>query len=157
MLPQAPLGGGLPLQVKIQQDWHFATIGCLVSDGNTTYALTARHACGAPNTPVFAQLRGGLVPIGVSSEKQVTRKLFSEVYPGLPLRQTWLGLDVGLVQLEDIRDWTPNIYGMPKIKPIFDIYEQNLSLRKLIDRPVFAMGAASGLLSGQDQSHVLSV
>jgi hypothetical protein len=148
-LPQATLGGGLPLQVEIQRDWHFATIGCLVSDGNTTYALTARHACGAPGTTVFARLRDGLVPIGVSSEKQVTRKLFSEVYPSLPLRQTWLGLDVGLVQIEDVRNWTPNVYGMPDIKPIFDVYEQSLSLRELIDRPVVAMGAASGLLQGK--------
>src|SRR5262249_6152008 len=36
-----------------------------------------------------------------------------------------------------------------QIKPLFDIYEQNLSLRKLIDQPVIAMGAASGLLQGR--------
>ena len=91
-------------------------------------------------------LRGGLSRIGVSSGKQVTRKLISDVYPALPLRQTWLGLDVGLVRVDDAGDWTPNIYGLPPIKPLFDLYEQNMSLRKLIDQPVVAMGAASGLL-----------
>jgi hypothetical protein len=147
--PQATFGGGLPLHVEVQHEEHFATIGCLVSDGHTTYALTARHACGEPGTEISARLRSGLRPIGVSSEKQITRRLFSEVYPGLPLRQTWLGLDIGLVRVDNLVDWTPNIYGLPKIKPLFDLYEQNLSLRKLVDRPVIAMGAASGLLQGR--------
>lgn len=147
--PKATFGGGLPLYVDVQHETHLATIGCLVSDGHTTYALTARHACGEPGTKVSAMLREGLSPIGVSSNKQITRKLFSEVYPALPLRQTWLGADVGLVRLDDVTDWTPNIYGLPPIKAIFDTYEQNLSLRKLIDKPVVAMGAASGLLQGK--------
>ena len=146
--PQATFGGGLALQVEVQHEERFATVGCLMSDGHTTFALTARHACGEPGTPVSARLRGGMTPIGVSSDKQITRKLFSDVYPALPLRQTWLGLDVGLVRLDDVRDWTPNVFGLPKIKPLFDVYEQNLSLRRLIDRPVVAMGAASGLLQG---------
>ena len=147
--PQATFGGGLPLYVDVQHETHLATIGCLLSDGHTTYALTARHACGEPGTEVSAMLRGGLSRIGVSSDKQITRKLFSEVYPALPLRQTWLGLDVGLVRVDNVEDWTPNVYGLPSIKPIFDIYEQNLPLRRLIDQPVVAMAAASGLLQGK--------
>lgn len=148
MRPQATFGGGLPLYVEVQHETYMATVGCLLSDGHTTYALTARHACGEPGTEVSAMLRGGLTPIGISSDKQITRKLFSEVYPALPLRQTWLGLDVGLVRVDDASQWTPNVYCLPPIKPLFDIYEQNLSLRRLIDRPVVAMGAASGLLQG---------
>ncbi|MEW6633691.1 MAG: S1/P1 Nuclease, partial [Pseudomonadota bacterium] len=114
-----------------------------------TYALTARHACGEPGTEVAARLRGGLARIGVSSPKQITRRLFSEVYPAFQMRQTWLGLDVGLVRVDDAGDWTPNVYGLPPIKPLFDVYEQNLSLRKLIDQPVVAVGGASGLLHGR--------
>lgn len=147
--PQATFGGGLPLYVDVQHETYRATIGCLVTDGHTTYALTARHACGEPGTEVSAMLRSGLSRIGASSDKQITRKLFSEVYPAFQLRQTWLSLDVGLVRLDDTRQWTPNIYGLPRIKPLFDIYEQNLSLRRLIDQPVVAMGAASGLLQGR--------
>jgi hypothetical protein len=147
--PQRTIGGGLRLKVNVQHEDHFATIGCLVSDGNTTYALTARHVCGEPGTEVSAQLRGEIVPIGVSSDKQITRRLFSDVYPALPLLQTWLGLDVGLVRLDNVNHWTPNVYGFPKIKPLFDLYEQNFSLRRLMDRPVLAMGAASGLLRGR--------
>jgi hypothetical protein len=147
--PKATFGGGLPVYVEVQHETHMATLSCLMSDGHTTYALTARHACGEPGTEVSAMLREGLSRIGVSSDKQITRKLFSEVYPALPLRQTWLGLDVGLVRVENSGDWTPNIYGMPPIKPLFDIYEQNLSLRKVVDHSVVAMGAASGLLQGR--------
>ena len=147
--PQTTFGAGLPIQVEIQQEKRFATIGCLMSDGHTTYALTARHACGEAGTPVSAHLRSGFAPIGVSSDLQITRKLFSDVYPALPMRQTWLGLDVGLVKLNDVSQWTPNVYCFPKMRPLFDIYEQNLSLRKLIDHPVLAMGAASGILKGK--------
>ncbi len=147
--PKATFGGGLPLYVEVQNETHLATIGCLMSDGHTTYALTARHACGEPGTEISAMLRGGLSRIGVSSDRQIARRLFSEVYPALPMRQTWLGLDVGLVRVDDVGDWTPNVYGLPPIKPLFDIYEQNLSLRKLMDQPVVAMGAASGLLQGR--------
>jgi hypothetical protein len=147
--PKATFGGGLPVYVDVQHETHMATLGCLVSDGHTTYALTAGHVCGEAGTEISAMLRGGTVPIGASSDNKITRKLFSDVYPAFPLRQTWLGLDVGLVRLDDVREWTPNVYGLPPIKPLFDIYEQNLSLRKLIDQPVVAMGAASGLLQGR--------
>lgn len=148
MRPQATFGGGLALHVEIQKEHRFATAGCLMSDGHETYALTARHVCGESGTPVSARMRGGLNPIGTSSKKQITREKFSDVYPAFSLRQTWLGLDVGLVRLDDVGQWTPNVYGLPKIKPIFDFYEQNIPLHGLIDRPVVAMGAASGLLKG---------
>lgn len=147
--PNATFGGGLPIYVDVQHETHMATVGCLTSDGHTTYALTARHACGEPGTAVDVMLRGGKASIGVSSDRQITRKVFSDVYPGLPLRQTFLGLDIGLVRIEDLRNWTPNIYGLPPIKPLFDVYEQNLSLRRLLDQPVVAMGAASGLMRGK--------
>ncbi|MGM9479567.1 S1/P1 Nuclease [Roseateles sp. NT4] len=148
MRPAGIFGAGLPVRVEIQQEPRFATVGCLVSDGHLTYALTARHACGEEGTPVQVGLRSHVEQVGVSSPLQITRKLFSEVYPALPLRQTWLNLDVGLVRLEDLRQWTPNVYQLPPIKPLFDIYEQNLSLRRLMDQPVVAVGAASGVLEG---------
>jgi hypothetical protein len=147
--PQATLGGGLPVRVEVQHEEHVATLGCLVTDGHTTYGLTARHACGEPGTPVAVQLRGGYATVGRSTKLQITRRQFSEVYPGLPIRQTWLALDVGLIRVDDVRDWTPNVYGLPRIKPLFDFYEQGLSLRKLMDKPVVAVGAASGLLQGR--------
>ncbi len=145
--PHNKLGGGLPITVNLQGQTHLATAGCLVSDGNLVYALTARHACGEPGTEIQSQLRDGPVEIGWSSEHQLTRLPFSTVYPDFSGRQSFLTLDVGLVTLDDINDWTSNIYGLPPIQPIADFYEQNLTL-KLIDRPVVATGAASGFLQG---------
>ncbi len=147
-LPNAGFGGGLRLNVDVQQERRFGTVGCLVSDGHLTYALTARHVCGEAGTAISASLRGRLAPIGESSAKQLTRQLFSEVYPALPMRQTWLGIDVGLVKLDDITNWTPNVYGLPPLRPMLDLFEQNLSLR-IIDQDVIAVGAASGLMAGK--------
>jgi len=146
--PTETFGGGLALHVKVQGDERFGTAGCLVTDGHLTYALTARHVCGEPGTPLSAELRQGQEPIGVSSKNQLTRQLFSEVYPAFPMRQTWLGIDAGLVKLDRLGDWTPNIYGLPPIRPMLDLYEQNLSL-KIVDNDVVAVGAASGLVRGK--------
>jgi len=146
--PNETFGGGLPVFVNVQQQSRLATVGCLVSDGHVVYALTARHVCGEPGTELSVLLRGGFARIGVSTGKQITRKVFSDVYPALRLRQTWLNLDVGLVRVDDLRAWTPNTYGLPPIKPLFDLYEQNLPLHRLMDQPVVAVGGSSGLLHG---------
>jgi hypothetical protein len=145
--PMSWLGGGLPILTRIQEQERRATAGCLVTDGHLTYVLTARHACGEPGTPVFSRLRGGEIEIGESSVKQLTRLPFSEVYTDFPGRKSYLTLDVGLVRLNDVNDWTSNVYGLPAVGHLADIYEQNLTL-KLIDQPVVAFGAASGLLNG---------
>lgn len=145
--PNSTFGPGLPLGVTIQEQDRFATIGALVSDGHATFALTARHACGDNGVEVSAVLRDGPHKIGQSVGRQLTRLPFSEVYPAFVARQTYLGLDVGLVHLDDINDWTSNVYGLPPLRPMVDIYEQNFSLR-LIGEPVVAVGAASGLLHG---------
>lgn len=146
--PTATFGGGLALHVNVQGDERFGTAGCLVTDGHLTYALTARHVCGEPGTTLSAELRQGEEPIGVSADNQLTRRLFSDVYPAFPMRQTWLGIDAGLVKLDRLGDWTPNIYGLPPIRPMLDLYEQNLSL-KIIDSDVVGVGAASGLVRGK--------
>jgi hypothetical protein len=147
-LPQHTFGGGLPINVSVQQQDHVATAGCLVSDGSLTYALTARHVCGDPGTELSATLRDGRHPIGKSSHKQVTRVPFNKVYPAFPARQSYLNLDVGLVELSDASDWTCNIYGLAPIKAVYDIYEQNLSF-DLLEKPAVAVGAASGTLCGR--------
>jgi hypothetical protein len=50
--------------------------------------------------------------------------------------------------VDDLGAWTPNTYGLPPIKPLFDVYEQNLSLHRLMDQTVVAVGAGSGLMHG---------
>jgi len=145
--PASFLGGGLPITVNVQGVERRATAGALVTDGHLTYALTARHVCGESGTRVSSVLRGGEVEIGVSSDKQLTRLPFSEVYPDFAGRRSYSSLDVGLIRLDDIDAWTSNIYGLPPIGSLADVHEHNLSLR-LIDRTVIGYGAASGLLRG---------
>jgi hypothetical protein len=142
------LGGGMPIEIAVQGAVHTATIGCLVSDGHLTYALTARHASGEANTIVSSQIRSGDVPIGTSSHKQLSRRLFSEVYPSLPGRRSYSAIDVGLVKIDDVTGWTSNVYGLPQVGPLADLNDTNLSLR-LIDQPLIASGAASGVIAGR--------
>lgn len=146
-LPAHQLGGGMPLTVDVQGVERQATAGCLVSDGHLFYALTARHACGEPGTPISSQLRGGKVTVGVSSAKQMTRMPFSAVYPDFPGRRSYVALDIGLVRVNSVDDWTSNTYGLPPLGPLADVHERNVSL-KLIDQPVIGRGGASGLLQG---------
>jgi hypothetical protein len=146
--PAFPLGGGCPLQVEVQGEQRFATAGCLVTDGHITYALTARHATGAAGTEVSGVLREDVVRVGVSSGSNLTRLAFSEVYPDYLGRRCYAAMDVGLVRLDRLGDWTSNTYGLPVPGPMADVHEGNLSLR-FIDQPVIGFGAASGLLHGR--------
>jgi hypothetical protein len=146
--PNSVFGGGMPLSVNIQQQEHFGSVGCLVTDGHLTYALTSRHVCGEAGTPVSSLLREGARVIGKASSKQLTRKLFSQVYPEFSGRKSYVNLDVGLVALDDINAWTKNVFRLPPVGHLADMYEQSLTLR-LIDQPVVAYGAASGLLRGK--------
>ncbi|WP_160299917.1 hypothetical protein [Belnapia sp. F-4-1] len=56
-----------------------ASVGCLVSDEHTVYALTNRHASGPPRQPIRSVVRGAEVEIVRSSERQMTRLPFTEV------------------------------------------------------------------------------
>ena len=154
VFPSSTIGGGFPVIVVVQGREHIASIGCLVRDGHTVYALTNRHVTGPEGEPVFAQLGGERVRIGVSSSKQLTRQLFSKMYPEWAGKETYLNLDIGLIRIDDINRWTANVYGIGELGPMADLGADNLSLR-LIDCPVRAYGCASGPMTGRDQSAVL--
>ena len=99
--PAGQLGGGFPLTVRTQEVVHQASVGCLVSDGHTLYALTNRHVSGRPGARIAAILRGAEREIGTSSDLQLTRRPFTDVYPELPGSHSHLTLDVGLVEVDD--------------------------------------------------------
>jgi hypothetical protein len=146
--PESLIGGGYPVIIDAQQQQKIASVGCLVTDGHTTYALTNRHVCGSTGETVSSILRGQPVPIGRASSKQLTRLPFSEVYPNFISRRTFLTLDIGLIEIDDINDWTSQVYGLGEIGELADLSEQNISLR-LIEADVVAHGAASGELLGK--------
>jgi hypothetical protein len=134
--------------VDVQGREHIASIGCLLTDGHTTYALTNRHVTGEPGEVVYTKVGGAQIRLGVSSNRQLTRKPFDEVYSGWPGKSIYLTLDVGLIQLDDITNWTAQIYGIGTMGKIADLGIDNLTLR-MIDCPVRAYGCASGLLYGE--------
>jgi hypothetical protein len=145
--PDTQAGGGFGLVVRSQEIERRATVGCLVTDGHTLYALTNRHVCGEPGQRISAQTRGGTVEVGTSSAKQLTRRRFTSVYPTFAGASTYLNLDAGLVEVDDANDWTASFYGLGHAEELADLNEANIGLR-LIDRPVVAHGAASGNLHG---------
>lgn len=146
--PTTSFGPGYPIRVEHQGGVHTASIGCLVSDGHTTYALTSRHVCGAPGTPLYSYMGSRRIKIGVASNKQLTRLPFEDCYPDFPSRRTFVNLDVGLCQLDDLRDWKSRVYGLPQFGATAELNEANIRLR-LINARVRAHGAASGLLEGR--------
>jgi hypothetical protein len=149
--PKSMIGGGFPVTSISQHHTMVGSVGCLFSDGHTTYALTNRHVTGAEGEPVFSTMRGENIQVGRASKKQLSRLPFSEVYPAFPGRRSYLNLDIGLIEVDDVNQWTSQVYGIGQIGELADLSEFNLSLR-LIGAKVIAHGAASGRLEGQIQA-----
>jgi hypothetical protein len=146
--PASVMGGGYPVICDVQGKEHLASVGCLVTDGHSTYALTNRHVAGAPGTRIDAIVGRNRTEIGTSASAQLTRKLFTELYPGWPGSNTYVDLDIGLIELDDVNQWTTQVYGVGEIGRLADLDSSNISL-KLIGFPVRAHGAASGDMQGE--------
>jgi hypothetical protein len=146
--PSNLVGGGYPILADVQGQEHVASVGCLVTDGHSTYALTNRHVAGAPGEILYSILNGNKMPIGKTSKLQLTRKLFQDVYAEWPGKDTYVNLDIGLIEVDDVNRWTTQIYGIGEIGDIADLSVTNITLR-LIGCPVIAYGAASRLMKGE--------
>ena len=146
------LGGGFPIFTDVQGSEHVASVGCLVTDGDLTYALTNRHVTGAePGRELFTMLGGQRLVIGTGAAASLGKRPFAAVYPGWPGARTIAGLDVGLVRLDDLACWTAQVYGIGEIGAPLDLNTDTISL-DLIGQPVRAYGAASGPLAGEIQA-----
>lgn len=147
--PLNNIGPGNPLIANVQGQKYLATIACLVSDGHKFYALTNRHVAGEEGEPVGAILAETEQRIGEASAKQLTRIPFSSLYPHLTLSDTFVNLDVGLVEIDDISRWTTNVKGIEgPVGPMADFSGPNLSL-SLVGCNVCGIGAASGTMQGE--------
>ena len=146
--PRTLIGGGYLLSSEVQRRTHLGSVGCLVTDGNSVFALTNRHVTGDPGRVINSVLEGQPVRIGVSDGKQLGKRPFSEVYPGWPGTHVESNLDVGLVRVDDMSVWTTQVMGIGPLGPLADLTIDSITL-DLIGRPVRAFGGASGLLLGQ--------
>jgi hypothetical protein len=146
--PANVIGGGYPVFSDVQGQEHTASIGCLVTDGHRTFALTNRHVAGEPGGSIKSIIGGNKTPIGKSAQLQLTREVFTELYPEWPGKNVYVDLDVGLIDINDINRWTTQVYGIGEIGELADFDSSNLSLR-VIGCPVRAFGAASHEMSGE--------
>ena len=148
--PSSVIGGGFPLEVRVQKRDHFATVGCLVTDGSKYYGLTNRHVAGEPGRIVYANLGGESVPVGVAAphELQLSKLAFDDVYPGWPGAHLLVNADIGLVDIDDVNRWRPDVFQVGPLGPIADFNVHSLTLA-VIGRAVRGFGAGSGQIHGQ--------
>jgi hypothetical protein len=149
--PTDLIGGGFPVLTDVQGSQRVGSIGCLVTDGDLTYALTSRHVTGEAGRPVFSILRGERRQIGVAGGEGLGAIPFADAYPGWPGTRVYANLDAGLIRVEDLAEWTAQVFGIGEIGNPIDLNIDTISL-DLIGCPVRAFGCASGPLAGQIQA-----
>jgi hypothetical protein len=149
--PSIYTGGGFPVVSKVQGRNRLGSVGCLVTNGRETFALTNRHVAGNPGDRTETVIRGSRVAIGVSVDTRVGKLPFTQAFPGWPGSKSLCNLDAGLIRLDDLSQWTAQVYGVGEIGEPIDLNTDTLSLG-LIGTPVRAFGAASGPMKGEIQA-----
>ena len=125
--PVNKIGGGFPAIIQTQGETRVATLGCLVSDGHTVYALSNKHVTGERADAVFTR-RGAQRQIGKASGRFLGKRPFTEMYPGWSGSNVLVNNDVGLIEVDNIKDWKTEILEVGEIGRLFDLSTQNLSL-----------------------------
>jgi hypothetical protein len=145
------IGGGYACTRTAQGLTRAGTIGCLVEREGTYYALTNRHVAGPDGGDVDAIIRGQRVPIGISDSQAVSRVPMHELFPAWPGMTAYANIDAGLVRVDDISQWTSQVFGVGEIAEPFEASIETLTL-DIIGCPVRAYGGTSGLLEGEIQA-----
>jgi hypothetical protein len=146
--PKTLIGGGYLLSSEVQGRTHLGSVGCLVTDGSSMFALTNRHVTGEAGREIGSVLEGEPVRVGVSDANQAGKKPFSTVYPGWPGANVQSNIDAGLVRMDDVSRWTTQVVGLGPLDLPADLTTDSITL-DLIGCKVRAFGGASGLLLGQ--------
>ncbi|MCI0415619.1 hypothetical protein L0222_22825 [bacterium] len=145
--PSAFIGGGYSCYTTAQQVERVGSLGCLVSKEGSVYALTNRHVAGETDQDVYSLVGGDRIKIGTSSKFFVTKKNFEEAYPGWPGKKVFLTMDVALVKVNDLNQWTSQVFGMGEVGTMLDMDTSTITL-DLIGCPVRAFGSISGPVEG---------
>jgi len=149
--PDQLMGGGFPVFSEVQGSLHVGSIGCLVSDGNLTFALTNRHVAGPEGAGLFALIDRSRQLLGFSDRLKLSKHPIEQVYPGYPSSRAVVNLDAGLVRVEDVNQWSAQVFGIGEIGPTVDLNTDTISL-DLIGARVMAFGGVSALMEGQVQA-----
>lgn len=142
------LGGGYRCERHGQGSIELGTLGCLVQREGTYYALTNRHVAGPTGEPVFARVRGEAVRIGTSDGTAVNKQTLKSLFPDFGASHAFVNVDAGLVRLDDVTQWTSQVFGIGEIGDVFDATAATLTL-DLLGLPVRAFGGTSGVLEGE--------
>jgi hypothetical protein len=153
------MGGGYPVLSNVQGQQRIGTIGCLVTDGHLVYALTNKHVVGDVSlnqddnltNEIYTIINEKPCKIGHAHPKQIGKKMFGEIYNGWPGKNIYSNVDAGLIKLEDVTDFTAQIFGIGEMGDLVDLTPQNITL-DLIGCPVRAFGGASGHMRGEIQA-----
>jgi hypothetical protein len=146
--PSRLLGGGYVCLADVQGTERVGSIACLVSDGSKTYALTNRHVAGEAGRRLSTMVDGEPVEFGRTAAASVGRLRFEDVYPGFPGERMEVALDAALVEVDDVRQWTTQVFGVGTLTDIHDVSPESLTLN-IVGTEVRAFGAASGELEGE--------
>ncbi len=149
--PLNNIGGGRPILAYVQGQEYAATIACLVTDGHKIFALTNHHVTGEAGEILYTQRQGRLERVGETADKYLTRIPFTELYPGFAGENTFVNLDIGLIDIDNLNDWTAQIKGSNTtitMGPLVNLSVQNMSLT-LIGSKVRGYGSASGEILGE--------
>lgn len=142
------MGGGYPVLTQVQGKEHVGSVGCLVTDGARYFALTNQHVAGAAGSEIFTLLQGDARRIGVSAKRSVRSKPFEHLYPSFPGVFTRGNLDAGLIDIDDLEDWTAQIFGLGVLGPLIEFNAHTANL-DWIGTQAVAHGAHSGTLKGE--------
>ena len=145
--PRNSIGPGCAVLSTVQGSDRVGTIGAIVSDGARTYALTNRHVAGQPGQVAYTTFRGVRERIGVSSARSLETIPFRRAYPGWDGTDSVVNLDAGLIELDDLAQWTPYVIEIGEMGTLVDLRPDSFTL-DLIDVPVTGYGAASQVLDG---------
>lgn len=142
-------GGGYVTVTDVQEREHVGSVGCLVTDGNLTYALTNRHVTGTEGgRPIFTYIGGERTPIGRSHSRSVGKVPSATVYSKWPGQEAYANIDAGLIEVDNVYNWTTQVFGIGHLDEPFRI-NFDAALETCIGLPLRAFGGASGHLEGE--------
>lgn len=131
------LGAGSQLFANAQERVRLGVVTCLVTDGGLVYALASGHVLKPSGTSLRAQLRGRVKTIGASRRIVETLPL-SEAYPGYAGTRTDVTIDAGLLEVDNLHEWTSEFAGIRAMGPPIDLAPNTLNL-ELIGCPLFTL------------------
>lgn len=151
LFPRNLISGGFPLIVNSQHQKRIASVGCLVTDGHTVYALTNKHVAGNSGTVIYSKLAGDEQAIGITSDYTVGRIPFKQVYPNWPGNYAYVNMDIGLIEVNNLNQWQTEVYQIGEMGKLADLHTGNITLN-LIGARVAGYGAVSGKIFGEIQA-----